>query len=191
VRKPRAGQSNSGEPFQPRGGDLRRAKAWASFSRGRGDTGTYSEELDRAKSTDHRASTTDRCGRASTKAKLAEHRAQLGKLSTGKGVSPRGRARGGLARSPASWMVGNTGAGLRRCGHSAREGEAERNEARGVHGAPAGLYEGSWAHGRASWPRNPATCASAHTPVHGERGGGGTDRAGPRRRERRKGCAGQ
>jgi hypothetical protein len=28
-------------------------------------------------------------------------------------------------------------------------------------------------------------------PVHGERGGGGTDRAGPRRRERRKGCAGQ
>jgi hypothetical protein len=28
-------------------------------------------------------------------------------------------------------------------------------------------------------------------PVHGERGGGGTDRAGPRRRERRKGRAGQ
>jgi hypothetical protein len=35
------------------------------------------------------------------------------------------------------------------------------------------------------------TCASAHTPVHGERGGGRTDRAGPRRRERRKGHAGQ
>jgi hypothetical protein len=32
---------------------------------------------------------------------------------------------------------------------------------------------------------------SAHAPVHGERGGGGTDRAGPRRRERRKGRAGQ
>jgi hypothetical protein len=27
-------------------------------------------------------------------------------------------------------------------------------------------------------------------PVHGERGGGGTDRAGPRRRERRKGVSG-
>jgi hypothetical protein len=25
--------------------------------------------------------------------------------------------------------------------------------------------------GRASWPRNPATCASVHAPVHGERGG--------------------
>jgi hypothetical protein len=36
----------------------------------------------------------------------------------------------------------------------------------------------------ASWPRNLATCASAHAPVHGERGGGETDRAGPRRRER-------
>jgi hypothetical protein len=35
------------------------------------------------------------------------------------------------------------------------------------------------------------TCASVHAPVHGERGGGGTDRAGPRRIERRKGCAGQ
>jgi hypothetical protein len=45
--------------------------------------------------------------------------------------------------------------------------------------------------GRASWPRNPATCASAHAPVHGERGGGETDRASPRRRERRKGYAGQ
>jgi hypothetical protein len=35
------------------------------------------------------------------------------------------------------------------------------------------------------------TCASAHALVHGERGGGRTDRAGPRRRERRKGRAGQ
>jgi hypothetical protein len=47
---------------------------------------------------------------------------------------------------------------------------------------------GAWA---ASWPRNPVTCASAHAPVHNERGGGGTDKVGPRRRERRKGCAGQ
>jgi hypothetical protein len=76
VRKPRAGQSNSGEPFRPRGGDLRRAKAWASFSRGRGDTGTYSGELDRAKSAGHHASMADRRGRAPAKAKLDEHRAQ-------------------------------------------------------------------------------------------------------------------
>jgi hypothetical protein len=46
VREPRADRRNSGEPFRPRGGDLRRAKAWTSFSRGRGDTGTYSGELD-------------------------------------------------------------------------------------------------------------------------------------------------
>jgi hypothetical protein len=114
VRRSRAGRSNSGEPFQPRGGDLRRAKAWANFSRGRGDTGTYSRELDRAKSAEHRASMADRRGRALAKAKLAEHRAQTGKLGTGTGVSPRGGARGGLEQSPASWMAGNAGAGLRR-----------------------------------------------------------------------------
>jgi hypothetical protein len=76
VRRSRAGRSNSGERFQPRGGDLRRARAWASFSRDRGDTGNYSNELDRAKSDGHRASTADRRGRALTKAKLDEHRAQ-------------------------------------------------------------------------------------------------------------------
>jgi hypothetical protein len=76
VRKPRAGRSNSSEPFQPRGGDLRRAKAWASFNRGKGDTGTYSGEPGRAKSAGHRASTVDHRGRAPTKAKLDEHRAQ-------------------------------------------------------------------------------------------------------------------
>jgi hypothetical protein len=64
VRKPRAVRSNSGEPFRPRGGDLRRAKAWDNFNRGRGDTGTYSGELNRAKSAGHRASTADRRGRA-------------------------------------------------------------------------------------------------------------------------------
>jgi hypothetical protein len=32
----------------------------------------------------------------------------------GKGVSPQGGARGGLERSPASWMVEDVGAGLRR-----------------------------------------------------------------------------
>jgi hypothetical protein len=114
VRKPRVGRSNSGEPFRPRGGVLRRAKALANFSRGRGDTGTCSGELDRAKSVGHRASTADRRGRAPAKVKLAEHRAQQGKLGTGMVVSPRGGARGGLERSPASWMAGNAGAGLRR-----------------------------------------------------------------------------
>jgi hypothetical protein len=76
VKKPRAGWSNSGEPFRPWGGDLRRAKAWASFSRGRGDTGTYFRELGQTKSAGHRASTTDHRGRALAKVKLAEHMAQ-------------------------------------------------------------------------------------------------------------------
>jgi hypothetical protein len=113
-RRPRADQRSSSEAFQPRGGGLRCPKAWASFSRGRGDTGTYSGELDRAKSAGHRASTVDRRGRAPAMPKLAKHRAKQVKLSTGKGVSPRGGARGGLVRSPASWMVRNAGAGLRR-----------------------------------------------------------------------------
>jgi hypothetical protein len=34
-------------------------------------------------------------------------------------------------------------------------------------------------------PRNPAMCASVHALVNCERGEGGTDREGPRRRERR------
>jgi hypothetical protein len=54
VRRSRAGRSNSGEPFRPQGGDLRRAKALTGFSRDRGDTGNYSDELDRAKSVEHR-----------------------------------------------------------------------------------------------------------------------------------------
>jgi hypothetical protein len=40
-----------------------RAKALANYSRGRGDTGAYSGELNRAKSAGHRASTADRRGR--------------------------------------------------------------------------------------------------------------------------------
>jgi hypothetical protein len=76
VRRSRAGRRNSGERFWPRGGDLRRAKAWAGFSRDRGYTGNYSGELDRAKSADHRASTMDRRSRAPAKAKLDEHIAQ-------------------------------------------------------------------------------------------------------------------
>jgi hypothetical protein len=76
VRWPRAGQRNSGEPFRPRGRDLRRAKACASFSRDRGDTETYSGELNRAKSAGHRASTADHHGQTPARVELAEHRAQ-------------------------------------------------------------------------------------------------------------------
>jgi hypothetical protein len=54
-----------------------------------------------------------------------------------------------------------------------------------------GSKKGSWVRGRASWPRNPATCASAHSPVHGESGEGGTDKAGPWRRERKGDARGQ
>jgi hypothetical protein len=76
VRRSRAGRRNSGERFRSRGGDLRRAKVLANFSRGRDDTGNYSGELDRAKSASHRASTVDHRGRAPAKAKLDEHMAQ-------------------------------------------------------------------------------------------------------------------
>jgi hypothetical protein len=101
-RRPRADRRDSGKAFQPQGGGLRRAKAWESFSGGRGDTRTYTGELDQTKLAGHRASTADRHGRASAMPKLVKHRAKLGKLSTGKGVSPWGGARGGLTRSPAS-----------------------------------------------------------------------------------------
>jgi hypothetical protein len=76
VRRSRASRRNSSERFRPRGGDLRRAKAWASFSRDGSDTGNYSGELDRAKPAGHHASTADCCDRALAKAKLDEHRAQ-------------------------------------------------------------------------------------------------------------------
>jgi hypothetical protein len=81
-----------------------------------------------------------------------------------------------------AWVSG----GVWRRGQSAREDEGVRNEARGECGALAGLQKGSWARGRASWPGNPATCASAHAPVHDEREEGGTDKTGPRRRERKE-----
>jgi hypothetical protein len=54
-----------------------------------------------------------------------------------------------------------------------------------------GSKKGSWARGRASWLRNPTTCVSAHAPVHGGRGEGETDRADPRRRERKRDTRGQ
>jgi hypothetical protein len=42
----------------------------------------------------------------------------------------------------------------------------------------------------ASWPRNPAMCVSAYAPVHGERGGGGTDREGLRAARGERGVRG-
>jgi hypothetical protein len=44
--------------------------------------------------------------------------------------------------------------------------------------------KGSWACGRASLPRNQATCASAHASVHGGHGEDGSDKAGPWHREK-------
>jgi hypothetical protein len=88
-RRPRAGRRNSDEGFCPRGGGLWRAKAWKGFNKGSGDTGTYTGALDRAKLAGHRAGAADHHGQAPAMPKLAEHRAKLGKLSTGTGVSPR------------------------------------------------------------------------------------------------------
>jgi hypothetical protein len=65
-----------------------------------------------------------------------------------------------------------------------------RNEAGGASAGTDGALRrelGAWAGVVAE---NPATCASAHVPVHGDRGEGGTDREGPWRREREEGCAG-
>jgi hypothetical protein len=139
-----ADRRNSGEAFRPRGGALRRAKAWASFNRGRGTLGTNAGELDQAKSAGHRASMAECRGRALAMPKLAKHRARLGKLSTGKGVAPRGGAWGGLAHSSASWMAGERArvyGGVWWRGQSAREGKAVRNEAGGGGkcGAQAGV----------------------------------------------------
>jgi hypothetical protein len=142
VRRSRAGRSNSGEPFRPRGGNLRRAKAWASFSRGRGDIWTYSGELDRAKSVGHRASTVDRRGRALAKAKLPSIGRNRGNWARGR-VSHLGAELGEAwsnlrrARWPGTRAWVSDGGWQR--GQSAREGEAVRNEARGVRGALVGL----------------------------------------------------
>jgi hypothetical protein len=70
---------------------LRRAKAWDSFSRGRGTLGTNAGALGQANLVGHRSGTTDRHDQTPVKPKLADHRAKLGKLSTGTGVSPRAK----------------------------------------------------------------------------------------------------
>jgi hypothetical protein len=94
-KRPRVGRRNSGEGFRPRGGGLRRTKAWDSFSRARGNSRIDAGALGQTKSVGHRVGATDHHGRTPAKPKL-------GKLSTDTGVSPQGGARGGLARSPAS-----------------------------------------------------------------------------------------
>jgi hypothetical protein len=58
----RTGRGNSGEESRPRRGGLRRARAWTSFSRARGTSGTDAGALDWTKSAGHRAGTADRRG---------------------------------------------------------------------------------------------------------------------------------
>jgi hypothetical protein len=79
-----------------------------------------------------------------------------------------GEAWRGLRRAGWPGTRARVSSGGWRRGQSTREGEGVRNKVRGVRGALAGLYKGSWARGWASWPRNPATCASAHALVHGD-----------------------
>jgi hypothetical protein len=56
----RAGRGNSSVGFRPRGGGLRRAKAWTNFSRSRGTQGVGAGALDRANLASHRAGAADR-----------------------------------------------------------------------------------------------------------------------------------
>jgi hypothetical protein len=56
----RAGRGNSGEGFRSRGGGLRRARSWDSFSRARGTSGTDTGALGRTKSAGLRAGAAER-----------------------------------------------------------------------------------------------------------------------------------
>jgi hypothetical protein len=53
-----------------------------------------------------------------------------------------------------------------------------------------GSKKGSRARGRASWSRNPVTCVSAHSLVHGKSREGGTNKAGPTAQREKRGRAG-
>ena len=167
----------------------------ANFSRDRGDTRNYSGELDRAKSAGHRASTADRRGRAPAKVKLDEHRAQIREVGHGDKCLTSGWSSGRLG-AVSSELDGRE---CRRGSPVASGGEGRARERVRVcemrRGASAGHWQGSKKGARrvggASWPRNLATCVSAHTLVHGGREEGGSDRVGPRRRERKKGRSGQ
>jgi hypothetical protein len=72
----------------------------------------------------------------------------------GTSVSPRGRARGGLARLPAGWTTGTAGAGHRR----GRAAWAERERGRGcakwdgeASAGASGSKKGAGVCGRATW----------------------------------------
>jgi hypothetical protein len=56
----RAGQGNSGEESRPRRGGLRHARAWTSFNRARGTSGTDAEAHDWTNSAGYLASAADR-----------------------------------------------------------------------------------------------------------------------------------
>jgi hypothetical protein len=66
---------------------LRRAKAWEGFSRGRGDTGTYTGALDWAKLAGHHAGAADRHGRAQS---------EIGEIKHGQRCLTSGRSSGWL-----------------------------------------------------------------------------------------------
>jgi hypothetical protein len=172
----RAGRGNSGEGFWPRGGGLRHAKAWTNFSRVRGTPGAGAGALDRANLAGHRAGAADRHGQPPAKPKLVNSEAQLGKPSMGTGVSPRGGARGGLARLLAGWTTGTTGAVHRRGRAAWAERERGRGCAKWDGGASAGAggaQKGAGVRGQATWSGISA-CARECT------------RAGPRRARGRR-----
>jgi hypothetical protein len=96
VRRSQAGRRNSGERFRPWGGDLRRAKALASFSRDRGDIGNYSGELDRAKSDGHCASTADCRDRAPAEDEIGRTQGAIREIGHEDGCLTSGRSSGRL-----------------------------------------------------------------------------------------------
>jgi hypothetical protein len=71
----RAGRGRSGEEFRSRGGGLRRARAWSSFSGARGTSGTDAGALYWTNSASHRADEADRHDRTPAKQKLADDKA--------------------------------------------------------------------------------------------------------------------
>jgi hypothetical protein len=142
VRRSRAGWRNSGERFRPWGGDLRRAKALAGFSRDRGDKGNYSGELDQAKSAGHRASTVDRRGRGPAEDKIGQTQGTIREIGHGDGCLTSGRSSGRLGAvsgeldgrehgrgSPAA------AGGVGRARERARACEMRRGRVRGTGGA--------------------------------------------------------
>jgi hypothetical protein len=101
-----------------------------------------------------------------------------------------GEAWSGLRR--ARWPERGSGSPAAGGVGRARERVKSSEVSRGVcAGHWRGSKKESWARGRASWPRNPATCVSAQSPVHGKSGEGGIDKAGPRRKERKWDAWGQ